>query len=374
MKTNIWIFSLEPIETRYTCEWFTHLPKLLQDTLGDKFNVIQVDGIQKNTATTPGAFLNFSDTNYWKSTQLCKFLDHYNKGETTINDQFIFTDFWNPVIIQLKYMRDLLNLNWKLHGLVHAGSYDPQDFLGRLIGNAPWVRNTEKGLFYSLDHNYFATDFHIHMFFKNLLNNGSDVENSWCEENLVDLLESKKIVRSGWPMEYMEPTLSPYKDLEKENLILFPHRIAPEKQLEIFKDLEKQLPEYKFVVCQESQLTKTQYHTLLGKSKIVFSANLQETLGISTCSEGPLANSLPLAPNRLSYTEIFNNYPEFLYPSEWTQSWNDYCNNKEQLVSKIKFMMENYDQLKIKLNDYVTQSYPKYFTAKTLIDTIKENE
>ena len=34
-----------------------------------------------------------------------------------------------------------------LRGMWHAGSYDPQDFLGRLIGNEPWVRNAEKSLF-----------------------------------------------------------------------------------------------------------------------------------------------------------------------------------------------------------------------------------
>ena len=78
MKPTIWIFSLEPLETRYTCEWHTHVPALLEEHLGHSHTIRQVDGIQKNTQLTPGAFLNFSDTNYWKSSQLCNFLDHYN--------------------------------------------------------------------------------------------------------------------------------------------------------------------------------------------------------------------------------------------------------------------------------------------------------
>jgi hypothetical protein len=72
-KSTIWIFSIEPISTRYTEQWHTHVPALLLTQLGHKFNIVQVDGVQKNTKTTPGAFLNFSDTNYWKSSQLCNF-------------------------------------------------------------------------------------------------------------------------------------------------------------------------------------------------------------------------------------------------------------------------------------------------------------
>ena len=83
MKPNIWIFSLEPLESRYTQQWYEHFPKLLNQHLGDQYNIVQVNGVQKNSQTTPGAFLNFSDTNYWKSSQLCNFLEHHNQNKTT---------------------------------------------------------------------------------------------------------------------------------------------------------------------------------------------------------------------------------------------------------------------------------------------------
>ncbi len=59
-KRNIWIFGIEPLVTRYTFNWHTHIQELFKDKLSE-FNVIQVDGIQKDTEVTPGAFLNFSD-------------------------------------------------------------------------------------------------------------------------------------------------------------------------------------------------------------------------------------------------------------------------------------------------------------------------
>ena len=43
-----------------------------------------------------------------------------------------------------------------------------------------------------------------------------------------------------------------YKGMDKRNLIVFPHRIAPEKQVDIFRDLAESMPEYEWVVCPGS--------------------------------------------------------------------------------------------------------------------------
>lgn len=359
MKPTIWVFCIEPLESRYTQQWHEHFPTVLRSALNDKFNVVQIDGIQKNSQTTAGAFLNFSDTNFWKSSQLCNFLERHNNGETSPNDQFIFTDAWNPSVIQLKYMNDLLGLNWKLHGLFHAGSYDPQDFLGRLVGDKPWVRFAEKSFFEAYDHNYFATEFHIDMFCKNLFDcNSADIIN----------FNKNKIIRSGWPMEYMQETLAPFADLEKKDLILFPHRIAPEKQVEIFRDLASALPQYEFVVCQDKTLTKDEYHTLLGQSKLVFSANLQETLGISWY-EGAVVNSIPMVPDRLSYSEMA--LEDFKYPSKWTRSYYDYTAHKTEVRDKIIQFMSNYEKFLPALKEQTKFLKENFFSAKELYEHIK---
>ena len=371
MKSTIWIFSLEPIETRYTAQWHSHIPTLLKKSLGDQFNVVQIDGVQKNSQLTPGAFLNFSDTNYWKSAQMCAFLEQHNQGKTGPNDHFIFTDAWNPTVIQLKYMSDLLGFNWTLHGLWHAGSYDPQDFLGRLVGDTPWVRRAEQSFYHAFDYNYFATQFHIEMFFTNLLQNGPITENPWFDEDLAELRAgtlTDKIVKTGWPMEYMDGILTPYKHMPKRDLILFPHRIAPEKQVEIFRDLKEHLPQYEFIVCQDQTLTKNEYHNLLGEAKIVFSANLQETLGIS-CYEGALVDAIPMVPDRLSYSEMY--YEGFKYPSVWTKNWKNYTGYRPQLCAKIIQHMENYDKLLPSLNKQALELTEQFFSCNNLLKNIK---
>jgi len=355
---TVWLVDLEAVETRYTKQWKTEFPKILKSK---GFDVKVVSGGDTPQATTPGAFLNFGGTNVYKSNQLQQIAEAFCKGEVKDEDYFLYTDAWNPTVIQLKYMAELLGVNIRIGGLWHAGSYDPADFLGRLIGNAPWVRNAGMSMFECFDHNFFATDFHIKMFLENLIDTDE-------RTGRTAFMESNKIVRTGWPFEYMDNHLTTYKGMDKKDLILFPHRIAPEKQVEIFNDLKQQLPQYEFVVCQERQLTKNEYHNLLGEAKLVFSANLQETLGISWY-EGALVGALPMVPNRLSYSEMA--VEDFLYPSEWTTSYTNYQKHKTQVMDKVVDYMENYKKYLPSLNKQVTKLNGDYFGCKNLLEVIK---
>jgi hypothetical protein len=355
----IYIVDIEAVETRYTGQWKTHVPNLFKSRGQDVYVIEGPTDIPE--ATTPGAFLNFGGTNVYKSAQVQQMGRLFCDGSVRPGDHFVFTDAWHPGIINLKYMSELLNIPVKIHALWHAGSYDPADFLGRLIGDAPWVRNAEKSFFHAIDYNYFATDFHIAMFAHNLL--GIDYETV-----KLSYMNSGKIVRSGWPMEYMAMTLNPYKHFNKRNLIIFPHRIAPEKQVEIFRDLAQQMPEYEFVVCQDQQLTKDEYHRLLAESKIVFSASLQETLGIG-CYEGALLGSIPLVPDRLSYSEMYD--AEFKYPSEWTENWDSYIQHRDLLVEKIRHCMMHQDDIIGHVYQQAQNLTNNFFTARVLLDTVK---
>ena len=360
---TIFLVDLEPVETRYTAQWKEHVPKLLRKA---GHNVQILAGPQDiPTATTPGAFLNFGGTNIYKSAQVEGMGRLFCSGAVKPGDHFLFTDAWHPGIINLKYMSELLNIPVKIHALWHAGSYDPQDFLGRLIGDAPWVRHAEKSFFHAIDHNYFATDFHINMFIKNLFGHKKSV---FVEAEKAEYVKTGKIVRSGWPMEYMVDTLSMYGEMEKKDLILFPHRIAPEKQVEIFYDLKEQLPQYEFVVCQERQLTKNEYHNMLGEAKLVFSANLQETLGISWY-EGAITGTIPMVPDRLSYSEMA--LDEFKYPSEWTESFDSYKKHRHLVVERIIDYMENYEKYLPRLNTQVHMLKMDFFSCDNLLDMLQ---
>ena len=98
---------------------------------------------------------------------------------------------------------------------------------------------------------------------------------------------------------------------------------------------------------------------------MVFSANLQETLGIS-CYEILMAGGVPLVPNRLSYVEMYDDM--FKYPTAITESFKDYEDHKEMLLGKIRTLMDNFDapevQQAIKNNKEKLET--QYFTGTNL--------
>lgn len=360
---TIHIVDIEAVDTRYTKQWKDYLPKQLRHATNEE--VVVISGGETPQATTPGAFLNFGGTNVYKSKQLEIIGEMFCKGQIKNGDYFLYTDAWNPTVIQLRYMAELLGVDIRVGGLWHAGSYDPHDFLGRLIGDKPWVRNAERSMYDCYDHNFFATDFHIEMFLTTLYD-----DYPWIDDELEEALagEHDRIKRVGWPMEYLKDSLVSYSGMDKRDLILFPHRVAPEKQVDIFRDLAEQLPEYEFVVCQERELTKNEYHNLLGEAKMVFSANLQETLGISWY-EGAITNAIPMVPDRLSYSEMA--LPEFKYPSEWTEDYASYRKHRGEVVDRIRNYIENYNDYLVSLDKQRTKLNKEFFSGAALYDAIK---
>jgi len=356
---TIFIVDIEAVDTRYTKQWKEHLPQQL--SMATNKNVQVISGGETPQATTPGAFLNFGGTNVYKSKQLEIIGEMFCNGQIKDGDYFLYTDAWNPTVIQLKYMAELLGIKIRIGGMWHAGSYDPHDFLGRLIGDAPWVRSAEHSMFSCYDDNYFATDFHVEMFAKEIFN--------WNNVNWGGTPSdaNSTIKRVGWPMEYLEPALEQYKGMQKKDLIVFPHRIAPEKQVEIFRDLKHYLPQYEFIVCQDQQLTKVEYYNILGEAKVLFSANLQETLGISWY-EGALVGTIPVVPNRLSYTEMA--HTDFKYPSEWTLTYDHYLKNKKQIADYIVERVENYPLFLPSLEKQKSILRENFFSGKNLYRSI----
>ena len=238
---TIHIVDIEAVDTRYTKQWKEYLPKQLQRATNEDVNVIS--GGETPQATTPGAFLNFGGTNVYKSKQLETIGEMFCNGKVKNGDYFLYTDAWNPTVIQLRYMAELLGVDIGIGGLWHAGSYDPHDFLGRLIGDKPWVRHAEYSMFECYDDNFFASEFHWDLF----------AETFAFDMGVVD---QNKMRRVGWPMEYLKNSLDSYKGMQKRDLILFPHRVAPEKQVDIFRDLAQRLPQYEICCVSRTRINE----------------------------------------------------------------------------------------------------------------------
>lgn len=337
---KIFLVDLESIPTRYTCEWKTHVPQLLRD---NGFDVVVIEGEHEiPEATTPGAFLNFGGTNMYKAKQVYNLAYKFTTGQIKAGDHIIFTDAWHPGIINVKYMSELLNIPVVTHGLWHAGSYDPNDFLGRLVGGKPWIRHAEQSMIGAFDHNWIATAAHFDL----------------MRKTYEDVFLNPTFNRTGWPMEYTKDTIQFIPWQQKQNIIVFPHRIAPEKRLDLFQELaaRPELSHYQFCVAMEMNLTKKEYHELLQKSKFAVSFADQETLGISMY-ESACAGACPIVPNRLSYTEMYD--PMFKQADTVDEAVKTILKYEQQDLSE-------------SIANLVDKLHNNFFSATNLINNLKE--
>lgn len=352
MKKNVWLLPIEAHEQRYTEQWRRHLPEQLCRAAEDRgidvrLNIIT--GEMPEQQPTAGAFLDFAGTNVFKSTQIADVARRFQRNEVQQGDVFLFTDAWHPGVHQVRYMSALCGVEVKTVGLWHAGHYDPNDFLGRIDPkDAPWAEAMERALFEAYDVSAFATQAHIDLFSKALRAKGDP-----------------RVALVGWPMEYLSQELEQASHTPKENIVLFPHRVAREKQADMFRDLAGEFPDWQFVVCQDRPLTKPEYHELLGRSRVVFSCSLQETLGIG-CYEGVLAGAVPVVPDRLSYREM---YPkEFRYRSAWTMP-DTYEQNKPALVAHLRKVLARAAEGSFDLEPCRQQLAP-FFSGEALYDRV----
>jgi len=315
MKT-VWIVPIEPIDQRYTKQWYDNIPEDLR-----KLNVAirNVDGlINEGTQTTQGAFLNFAFTNAYKAAQIQAIALAFQHGEVKSGDKFLVTDAWNFAITSIRYMSDLLDVPVEIHGIWHAGNYDPSDILGMKMTGS-WAPHVERSWFHACDYNYFATEFHKNMFLKNLQ---------------IEETHHAKAVRSGQPHQAIVLPLLKYASYPKKDVVIWPHRYNADKQPAIAEQLD-------MVITQKMNLNKNDYYSLLGSAKAMFSCALHENLGISMM-EGCLAGAIPIVPDRCSYAEMYSK--KFKYPSEWTSSLDNFEKYKHLVIDFIHDKVVNYNE------------------------------
>jgi hypothetical protein len=66
-------------------------------------------------------------------------------------------------------------------------------------------------------------------------------------------------------------------------------------------------------------------------------------------------------------------YPdEFKYPSEWTDSWDNYLKHKDKLMEHIRFIMQGPTEQSLKqLQALTTSLTDNFFSANKMIEVIK---
>lgn len=300
MARKIFLVPIEPFEERYSIDWFNWFKEHLA-----KFEIPYEVISPKNPLTEKietGEFLDVYGTNHYKAQQLQILCEKLYTNDIQNNDLILFLDYWFPGVEMLQYIRSAIGTKFKIAGLLHAGTWDPNDYLARK-GMGKWAKPIEASWLNIADLLFVATNFH-----KNMI----------CNYFALDLLNPDKIKVTGFPI-YLPETIKKEKKDTQSNLldydlsptIVFPHRLAPEKRPELFDLLIKKskeqlllLKDCNFLRTKDIYTTKELYYKTLLDSDIAVSFALQETWGIAM-QEAALANCIPLVPDRLSYSELF---------------------------------------------------------------------
>jgi len=146
----IYNVPIESLEERYSKQWNCWFP--------EEFKRLKIES--KTIYPTPlsnkiqqGSFLDVITTNHFKAIQLSCICELFWMHQIMPGDVFFFHDLWFPGIEMLAYMRDALKIDFKIAGILHAGSYDEHDMLHR-VGMTPWARWIDSCKHQPLIHNY----------------------------------------------------------------------------------------------------------------------------------------------------------------------------------------------------------------------------
>ena len=339
MKQLIFV-PLEFIEERYSAQWYVWFQN---EFAKQDLQVITVLPEQHESTIQHGQFLDVIKTNQFKAEQLQMICDLFAQNIIDEDTTFLFMDAWFPGLEMLAYLRDALKIRFKIVGLLHAGTWDQHDYLSQ-CGMEWWAGPLEISWLRILDAVCVATQFHkflIHQ--KRVLHKKDESIN--------------KIHVTGFPIfpDSIPTTLNIF-ELDKKKLIVFPHRMAMEKNPQRFKMMMESdvraYPELKQFsgFCTKEYIDwidcsyfgekdkKKVYYGLLRNSTFAVSFADQETFGIAML-ESVLCGCYPIVPDRLSYSEL---YPEcFKFKSTGT---NEEINHALQLMVGIINNQEFYQQ------------------------------
>lgn len=312
--SKIWHLPIEEYETRYTADWVSEF----EDEF-EKANIPYetIKGDRTTSKLKVGQVLDCCGTHLYKFSQLQKLIQKINNNEVKDNDIIFFSDLWFPGLESLFYIRNISKINFKISGVLHAGTWDEYDFTS-LTGMGKWAKSVEYSWLTGVDCIFVATNFH-----KSLI------------ENYFGQL-FKNIFVTGIPF-YFEK-LQKFK-LPKENIIVFPHRNAKEKNPDLFNELSNKqtLQKFKFVKTLDVCKSRNDYFALLGKAKYMVSFAEQETFGYSTV-ESMALNCKVFVPDALSYKETVPSGRYYAKKEEWVSTVEEFIIQYEQ-----DYKLPNYD-------------------------------
>lgn len=276
---------IESIPNRYSIQWNNWFPHYLNEMAIPHLDT----GYSRVGVVGAGNFLDPITTLETKSFQTSQLIGLAKDGKLGKDTVIFLHDGWHTCLPTLAYLRHMGGLQFKIAAMLHAGTYDPYDAISR-ANKQGWASGFESAFFKQIDLLILATDFHVSLIHKARLLRAATTDHVVCP----------------FPVRQCSKMLL---EIPKKKLIVFPHRLALEKQsdtaLQIIARVCSDHPDWSWIATkQHPNMTQDEYYATLEESMISVSMALQETYGIAMI-ESTLCGAIPLVPNRLAYKDIF---------------------------------------------------------------------
>ena len=310
--TTLWYFPIEPVKSRYTeqlCNLW--MPKAFSSVIEHRQN-IQVNVVQGEVTAEDiniGNVLDACGRGIYSLTQVTQFLRLLNDGMVANDDILFLQDFWTPGIEAIFYAINLMHLKLKIYSMCHAQSVDQYDFTYPM---KYWMRPIELSYANEQAGIFVASSVH-----KELLKVAGVNVPIHIVSLPIDYYEVRKRVK-----ENKMPLVTYCSRLDAEKQPDFMLEVAL-KFLEMHptwlwyittsgKEFRSNVPGFIQKLFDASQknerlflscgLTKDNYYSILGSSRINFNSSLQDFVSW-TLLESCIAGCDLVYPNFRSFSE-----------------------------------------------------------------------
>ena len=217
---------LEHLEERYT--------PMFNDAFYKKSDYFLYPEFNYPSNIESGEFLDINKTIIFKSKQLQMISEMFYDKRISDGDVFIVSDIFFPGIESIRYMSELQNIKVFIFGFNHAGRSDPTDFVKKL---GFWSDHSERGYHSICDGIFFGSDFHSKRtsdYFKIAPSKCFDTGMIWNSEFVNNIYNNKN-------------------KNEKEDFVIWPHRMSEEKGFSDFLKIANNNPDTKYLITSSGR-------------------------------------------------------------------------------------------------------------------------
>ena len=320
-----WYLPLEKLDERYTLQMYNWVIKALKDR-GIEYKVIE--GRPLAHTTKGDQFLHWASRVHYCSVQIAQIAKEFDAGAIQHGDTFFIADIWHLGIEAVAYMADAMGIRVKLHGVQHAGPFDPTDKTRVMLR---WGKYQEAAWY-----EMFESVFVGSQYLKDTIRHGMETEGLDPTDNLI-------VTGQVWDAADAIKTVEPSKRNEK--IVVWPHRLSDDKNVDDFYKLVSRLsqrfPNVRWIITsgrlnqtyktrhdavEFMTLTKPEYYQLLSDAVLMVSTAFHENFGY-TIREATVLKTPILCPRRACYPE------SILTQENLYGTFDELCNKTESVLT-----------------------------------------